>query len=331
MKTKLSFLALALCLGLALTFALAACTGGSGSHEEESSSSRGGNVPMSSDVADAQLIFTVDDPPNDIYANFNSDRIELLGIFSAGNADAMKTLEFIPSGWVKYNGNEVNSKITIPESKNTYLNLSNEDAFVYLDNKNLGNDCGKKEVQVKACLENKDNKERCTSHKYEFNRPESYCATSSAGGASSSSAAAWKFGSKEGPKSAALNSKIEISGFSASFTLTDPDIPGVQANISVSGGNVRYTNVNYTLDGDPDNGFNDYPVPNKSYPSNLFKNMTGAQSSMDIEGLNEYYIITASSGNDKYLVRIEYKTGSSNPTEWPKTIYYWKVLEGPNL
>jgi len=329
MKTKLSILALLLCLGAALTLVLAACSTSSAGNGEGDSSSSTGNVNLSSPVETSELLFTVGD--EDTYVNLNSDKIELLGIYNAAPADPILKLEFSPTGWVKYDGNVVNSAITGQPDLGTYINLGNKDAYVDLTNNSIG--CGDQTVGVQACLKKgEDGKDRCTSHLYKFNKPNSYCATSSSGGSgtrSSSSEATWRFGSKEGPISAGKNSEKEIPGFSARFTLSEKTVDGIDLTaISISGGNIRYTDVNYT---DGDVGFDGYPVSNKDYPSKIFR-LTQPVQSMDMENLNEYYIITASSGSDRYLIRVEPKDGpAGSPGDWDKKVYYWKVLEGPNL
>jgi hypothetical protein len=121
-----------------------------------------------------------------------------------------------------------------------------------------------------------------------------------------------------------FNAQKSISGFSAEFTLKEKEVNGTPiVEISISSGNIRYTNVGFYQHFD-DNG---YPESNKSYPNNIFA-LTGPSESIDIE-LNEYYIVT--SGNDRYLIRIEPVGGPGTPPDWPMKIYYWKVLEGPNL
>jgi len=335
MKTKLSFLALPPCLGLALIFALAACGGGGGSGDGDSSSSGGNSGNLSSQETDAQLIFDVDDPPNDIYPNLGSDKIELLGSFNAGSLDPIVKLEFFPSGVVSYNGNIVNSAITsnLPNS-GTFISLTNQDTYVDLK-KVTG--CGQKEVDVRACLADKDGKtNRCTSYKYKYERPDSYCATSSSGGGgarSSSSEAMWKFGQKQGPLSVQKNTETEIPGFSVKFTLKDPagDV-GVGVDISISGGKIRWTEASYNAESDKSGFTGEYPEPNHAYPNSIFRSMTGPSENMSIPNLDEYHLLTANSGNDKYLIRIEPRDGpGQSPGDWPKKVYYWKVEDGPNL
>jgi len=327
MKTKLSFLALLISLGLALTFALAACSGGGGSGDGDSSSSNGDNVHFSSAAESEQIRKEGFD-----FIVTSSGIVELSGIFHAASADPILTLDFFPHGWVKFDGNVVNSPIT-SFSDNTYIMLRNYDAEVDLTNSSI--DCGAREVKVSACAKKIGNNENCSEYIYKFEKPASYCATSSSGGGgarSSSSEATWKFGSKEGPISAADKAEKEIPGFSAKFTIKEQTVAGIDlVTISISGGNIRLTSVPYNAEDDKSGFTNGYPEPNKAYPNSIFKNMTSASQSMDIENLNEYYIITASSGSDRYLIRVEPKEGpAGSPGEWPKKVYYWKVLEGPN-
>jgi len=318
MKTKLSFLAFALCLGVALTFALSACDSGSGSkHEETSSSSKGGGDNFSSARESEQIRqsgfgFTV---------NTNSDKVELSGTFSGSPDDPIKSLEFSPSGWVKYDGQVRNSVITMSVPS---VNLSNKDTEVDLLNSSI--DCGARQVKVTACAAKNGNEENCSEYIYRFEKPASYCVSSSSANIlSSSSQAMWKFGSKSGPvevTETSQNSQKEIPGFSAKFTLKEIEVNTVdEMNMSISGGNIRWLNMNWVI-----TFSGGYPEAGKPYPNNIL-GITESQSSMKVE-LEEYYIISAS-GSDKYLVRVE--TESGNPGAWPKKVFYWKVDEGPNL
>jgi len=318
MKTKLSFLVLLLCWGVALTLALAACGGGTSTSEESSSSKGGGPVNLSSAVTSTQIV----KDGFGINPNYNSDKIELEGIFTASAADQILTLEFNPAAWVKYD------KPTLPKIS---ISLTNYDAVVDLTNNDIP--CARNnKVGVIACAKKIENQENCSSHNFEFDRPDSYCSSASGGGAppSSSSQATWKFGSRGGPLSANKDASLSIPNFSPTFTLSDPGVPGIQAGISVSGGNIRNTNVNYNIE-NSNIGFDGYPESGTSYPNSIFRYMDGPSQSKDIEVLNDYFIISTTSG-DRYLIRVEPKDGpGGTPDPWPKKIYYWKVEEGPSF
>jgi len=313
MKTKLSFLAFALCLGVALTFALSACdSGGGGSKSETSSSSKGGGDDKFSSARESEQIGK---SGFDFYVNTGSDKVELSGIFTGSPADHILKLEFSPSGWVKYDGQVRTSVINLDAVS---INLSNKDTEVDLKNSDI--DCGARKVKVTACAAKIGNEENCSEHIYEFEKPASYCASSSSANIASSSSVMWRFGSKEGPISVSENATKDIG--SMRITLKEQEVNGTtECNASVSGGNIRYTNVNFNINFD-DEG---YPESNKQYPNSIFSRMESPSTSMLVD-LAEYYLLVPSSG-DKYLVRIE----GSTPSEWPKKIYYWKVEEGPNL
>jgi len=318
MKTKLSFLALPLCLGLALIFALAAC-GGGGSDGEGSSNSNGSNsspTPYSSAVKDDDGFITFDPDAPTIEVWCGGNKCYLLGNISAPPKVPIKKLEFIgiPSDAISYTG------APVTESSNT-TSISLNDAEIDLTKSSIT--CGEHTFTVKVCLD-----AACSAGKYAtkngtFAKPSDFCQSSSPSVMSSSSVAMWKFGAKE---TAQVGDGGQRNIGSASITLRDEAMGGIDVvSMSVSNGRVRYTNINFDI-----NGFvGGYPVPNTDYPHSIF-NLESPEIKIAVQ-INEYYLIIPNSG-DKYLVRVEPKDGpDGSQGVWPKVVQYWKAEGGPEL
>jgi len=299
-----------------------------GSGIEVSSSSAGNVVVGSSSSGDDNGGYV---PPIEIESEsivladtstyVGSEKVQIYGKFLASRSDPILSLEFTPSGWVKYKGEVQTSKIT--GLSETFINLNNSE----VDLSNPAIMCGTNIcVAVVACASGN----KCTNGLFCFEKPAELCSTSSSSGggvSSSSQQVMWTFGAQEGPLSFSDGNTKSISGFS--ITLRNKEANGVQiVEISISDGNIRYTNVNYVADNDTE-GFDNYPEPNHPYPNSIFKLMQSPVTSLEIENLNEYYIITGS--NDRYLIRVEPVGGPGTPPDWPMKVRYWKVTDGPSF
>jgi len=321
MKTKLSFLALPLCLGLALTFVLAACSSGSGSKPDEgnSSNSNNGGTPYSSNVQDEDGFITFDPDDPSIGVDRMGNKYYLQGTISSPNRVPIKKLEFITtgSGWISYKDEPVTRPIDLDVN---YIYLV--DAEINLTNSSIP--CGTHRFTVKVCLD-----AACSTGKFgtkngTFEKPaDEFCLSSSAGGGgvSSSSEVKWRFGTKE---TASVGDGGSRSIGSASITLKDEKVNGADTPyMTVTNGRVRYAGINFDID----SFVNGYPQSNIDYPNNIF-HLESSQTKTDVQ-INEYYLIITNSG-DKYLVRVEPRDGPDGAQSlWPKVVHYWKAEGGP--
>lgn len=332
MKTRLFFLALPLCfcLGLVLTFGLAACdNGGGGKHEDSSSSGAVYNPSSANPEGDSIYIsnFKLGEPVDGI--------ITLAGMVNTkGSATRIRRLEFITQagktqpGWVSYDNSPVTGPIVNIEAKVINLNKAKID----LTNSAIG--CGSHNITVKACPD-ATKEVGCQSDNGTFERPQSYCLPSSSSGAqSSSSEAVWKF---DAVVSAELEKDEEKSmGTGASFKIIEYLVgTSTVTAVSITNGTIKeLPNMPTTFDNSTDLG---YPVADKEYPdgrkfiaeasTNICPSKDNSSNKPCIDITKEfYYLIYSSSGNDKYLIRFEPK---SDWIEWPKVAKYWRVKVSP--
>jgi len=314
MKTKLSFLALPLCLGLALTFALAACDSGGGSKEKGTSSGSGSTYQPSSDANDAQGLITMDFQGVDCNDDGRGyDGIcQLMGSISTGNSVTIVKVSVTTenSDWVSYNGGRADN-ITTPTN---YFKLNN----VEIDLTKPTMLCNKEySITVKACLDPACNTGNFAQSTKKFTKPQYFCNKSSSGGGSgtpsSSSEAVYKFGPKNTDGMTAGKNEVKNLG-SASFKLEEGEGGDL---ISAIGGTLSL--VPYAFSDDyPDPG----PVANTPYSAADIP----VQAPMQSGGLqiDDYYLlIPTASGGDRYLIRIR------TYNNWPKNVDYWKVMEYP--
>lgn len=187
MKTKLSFLALPFCLGLVLTFVIAACSSGdspNGPSNSSNSNSGGGNsYSRPPDVDDAEVVFS---------SNFDvvveGNLVVFTGNVDGSSKDHIVKLEFLTNGkaqgWVTYKDDPVTGPISMDIST---VVLSKAE----IDLTNSAIPCGTHSVTVGACIQSG----KCSQKSKDFTKPESMCAVSSSDAApSSSSEAVWVFG-----------------------------------------------------------------------------------------------------------------------------------------
>ena len=313
MKTKLSFLALPLCLGLALVFALAACDGSTSGPPNggESSTSNGGGGTSSPESP----VYKVNG--SDIYVDNSSEKIELMGKFEAAvPAYKMVSLQFNKPG-VIYDNRDVGTNIINFDSTQS-INMNRG----YIPFASIP-DCGEKTITATVCHKQGV---ACGEHTFKYKKPDDYCATSSAGGnVSSSSEAKWKFGAR-GTLQALNGSENSIPGSSIRFTFTQVGEEFGYTNISVAGGGNarRWTSANCY--GNYEDAFdNDCRIKdNYELPGAAFSFETAPR----LNNKNDYYLITA--GSERYFIRTEGKGGPDGDWDFPMTIQYWK-MEGPNL
>jgi hypothetical protein len=300
MKTRLSFLALPFCVGLVLTFVLAACTsdGGGGSGGSNSSSSGAVYTP-SSEVSASEVVFDgfgVGEPEYDI--------IILKGYIDAAPADPIVKLEFkgIQPGWVSYKDAPVNGSVSLNTSR-----VKLADYEIKLENPSIP--CGSHNFTVEACTA----KNTCSTKNGTFTKEAYLCALSSSAGAllSSSSEATWKFGAPV-IVDASINTQIPMgTGY---LRIVEDSQSGI---IEVTNGKIR--RVEAISDDDV--------VPGKSYSSSesLLGSKPATALSDDLQN-NEYYMVYLND-NSKYLVQFTKKGASWS--SWPKTCTYWLALESP--
>ncbi len=310
MKAKLSFLALPLCLGLVITFVLAAC-----SSETTTDNSQGGNSSessnnyLSSDVkADGTVDiygFAVETSGSKVYISGNVEgsieepivRVEVLGL---------------QPSWISYNSEGSNPKTYSPGVKTVSIDIE-------LDLTQSSIECGKDyAVTLKACIDANCSAGKFATKSGTFKKdPAYFCATSSAGGTplSSSSEISWVFG---GPQFADVPVNTSIPLGSGSFKLTGDDQLEAQPVITVSGGTIRRAE---SLGGDDD------VVPGKAYSSreNVLGSKVPSGSTEDVQN-QELYIVYLSGGN-KYL--LQFTKGAESFASWPKKCTYWLATESP--
>jgi len=307
MKTKLSFLALPLYVGLIFTFVLAACGGGSGGGESEvSSSSIVGGYTSSGSTNEA--IISVDEFYTEPGA---SGKINVLGVISATKAVPVVKVEFTTS-WIT--AVDYGLPIKTVDLTGTYIDLTNPAI-----------PCGEHEIGVKGCTDatcKVSAESAVATANAKFEKPQSYCNSSSSEAIpSSSSEASWVFGAGT-PGTAAVNVSQSIGP--GSFKLTGDGVMDTQPGLEITGGTVRDLGL-ISMCGD-----DDVPVVGKPYPSaSCLGNTVPTKPSLDPDfGVQHkgYYLIYfgSSAPYTIYLVRFEVL-----PPTWPKNYTYWPVTEHP--
>lgn len=308
MKTKFSFLAQPLCLGLALAFILIACTSGKTDEPDPSSTSGGGvsNVPppLSSAVEIPEVKFD----GFGVDATSQYEKVSLMGTANGSAAVPIVKVEFlgIQSSWISFS----------PTLPSPIVKLAN----AVIDLSNSAIPCGTHNIQVKACLD-----QGCSAGKFgtsevkTFEKPAYMCAVSSSSiTLSSSSKTPWKFGQ---PTVAEVSLGESVSIGTGSFKLSGDD---TQPDIQVVGGKIRETVVP-----DSDDGI----VPGNAYSSEESPRGLGSTppTSSDLGDLGvqkgDFYLIYLNSG-DKYLVRFT-PAGGVSWANWPKTCTYWLATQSP--
>jgi len=301
MKTKLSLLALPLCLGLALTLALVAC-GSDGPTNSTPSSSSGLPPPLSSEVSNPEVKIS-----DDFAVSVTYEIGDIIGKIDGSGNNPITKIEFTPSGWVQ------TRNITLPSPS---INLTGK-ADIDLTNSSI--QCGKPQtIQVQACAE-----KICSSKNATFEKPAYLCEPSSSSGASSSSEAGWRFGPPTNANIDKLNDDVNI-GSAGSFILRSEDNNPKDGtpDMVVTGGKVRSV-VSQNLISEK-NG----QIPTTTYSAaDLGKNVPASNVS-DEPATDESYFLVYFDNGDKYLVYFE--RGGSRWSEWPKKCTYWKAIESPS-
>jgi len=314
MKTKLSFLALPFCLGLVLTFVIAACSSGGGSGPEpgKSSGSTGGpSLNLSSEQSGEKIDFS-----DDFEVYVSNELVLMKGTIDATSKEPIVRLEFITQngssqpGWVKYKDDPVTGPLTV---STPFVKLN--DVEIDLNNESIS--CGSHSITIKACTDPNCPAGKVASRNGSFVKPEQMCVSSSSAGApSSSSEAVWVFGA---PQSGDANYNSSITVGSGSVKLIGADEHDTQPDVEVSGGKIR--RVDAVEDDDI--------VPGKPYSSKkgAFGSDPATSSNLQDEGLqqDDYYLIYLS-GGDVYLIQFSKKTIWP---EYPKTYTIWRATEHP--
>jgi len=313
MKTKLSFLALPLCLGMVLALVLAACSDGGKSPNgpQPSLSSSGGVVYQpSSEVKNEQVVFS-----ENFGVSVEFETVVLTGTISSPQTAPIVRLEFTTSqaGWVSYKGTLVNGPISV----NTPLVKLN-DAEIDLKNPNIP--CGvPQNLSVKACLDANCSPNKYSTRNGSFEKPAHLCAalSSSAGAPSSSSSAVWKFG--QSTVVDALSGTPITIGTGSILLYGDNS---TQPDMKVTNGKIRRAGAIE----------DDDVIPGKAYSSDESVGLGTSIPTLDKldgdDGLQngEYYMVYLND-NSRYLVQFTPKTTWG---AWPKTCTYWLATESPN-
>jgi len=303
MKTKFSFLAVSLCLGVGLVFALAACStdkkhndGG----DEGSSSSSEPAPPKESNPNIEFSNFGVNEPNLDSIVTMTG-MIRAKGKDVDGNDFFITKLEFktqnseAQPGWVSYNG----AKVTKPLEPNIgSINLSN----AKIDLKNTSIRCQPQPywITVRACIDDK-----CGSEEGEFTKL-CHVSSSSAVGVSSSSQGAWVFDARGTLNGITENAEQTLGAvrFKLEFT--------ADLVITMVGGGEIKVFVMPDID----------PVKDTEYPN--FEIGSALNNNKIIP--NDPYIICSgncsSASSERYLIRF------LRPT-FPNNAEHWKVKRSP--
>jgi len=305
-----------LCLGLVLTFILAACTSEKNEPDPGTSSPSGGSAPaqLSSAVVIPEIKF------EDFGIEVEYDKVILMGKIKAAVVEPGVRLEFlgVQPGWVSYKNAPVNGPLTISSSE---VRLSDTE----IDLTNQAINCGSYSIQVKACAD-ANCKKFSTSDPAAFEKPAYLCAalSSSATEISSSSEAVWIFGAPTPIPEIGANATVAIGTY-GSIKLTGDAYMESQPGIAVIGGTIRATGLSSFGDID------DTPVMGKSYSSGeSFLGSSVPTSSTfgnDLEGVQQkdYFLIYF--GTTVCLVRFEPKAASW--ASWPKQGTYWVATVHP--
>jgi hypothetical protein len=311
MKTKQFFLALPFCLGVVLTFMLAACPGGSDSPSDGESSSSA-NVPVSSAVIDTtgNIVITVE--PN---VDLADAEVRLRGQVDAGNLHIV-SLRFIPDGWVKYNGAIMSSEQTWAENDGpTNITLTSR---TVIDLKQGNIPCGGISVSVEACTILENGQRVSPQTPVFFTKPQSYCNSSSSVEQSSSSEAVWKFGTLNSFEVLQSGTSKTGTGTIGSIDITLDENDGLKINLT--NGKIQW--LGGINDFEPTTA-DTYPVVGKAYPDSKFKDKESFATVLDIVN-KDYYFVYSNDNSNKYLMRCE-----ASSYTWPKTVKYWPVTESP--
>jgi len=335
MKTKLSFLALpSLCLGIVLTFVLAACSSdsssGSGNEPGTSSNSGGGEKPPSSAVQGKLVISNLGVERR----NSNSPIFDVIGIVEGSTSAKVLKVEFhldkASSNWIYDSDKQpVNSAINIDAPGALSFPLSNY--YIDLSSKDFGSYCGPLKFWVKACADDKCAVDPTTSNTVEFQRDQSFCNPSSSSQtvqSSSSEAKRWKFGTATEVEISGLDEWITISGTSLSFALLESD---GQPDLEVKGGaGLRKANTLCGADDIEPGTY--YDVKDSKSGLECLGDAVGTKNkislaSPDDPSVSEGDYIFIYSGNNIYL--LHFQKGADRWRMWPKKCTYWKALENP--
>ena len=311
MKTKLAFFALPLSLGLVLAFVLAACESGGGGSPEPSSSSGGTYTPSSAFVPDEISFPELQIEPDIMDANRLSINVSII----AAAATPITKLEFKPSGIVSYTGPTTWSA----EDGQTMLKLSGVNTWIDLTDASIS--CGENQgFEVIVCIATGATPpELCSNQPGSFNKPQSYCqSSSSAEEVSSSSSQVVVFGSMTEIE---VNKNVAASIGSASFTLRETD-NGI--NIEFSSGTIRSSGLANIADFENSSG-EGAPMPGKEYPGNKLSGMGEPYTKIEEMQSDFYYLIETITG-ERYLAWFRiFRTGEFPIDKWPKPVKYWRV------
>ncbi|MCL1955686.1 MAG: hypothetical protein FWF63_00055 [Fibromonadales bacterium] len=317
MKTKLSFLALSLCLGIVLTFVLAACSTNDPVQGSGSSSSAGATHTPSSNVDNPGVVeirnFELD-------ATTSSDKIYISGKVEATKANPIVRIEFITtgSGWVSFDDKPVTGPITLPGVSSVQLS----DARIDLMNPSIP--CATHYLTVKACIDEKCSAGKFTQESKQFTKPEMLCALSSSGGeVSSSSEAVWVFAPPSPDAEVPLNGSVQVG--SGSFKLSGDE---GQPDMEVFGGKVRPVVALGTDDVEPGKSYSSKESLLGSTPATAIK-LSNIRCGGDpcVVQNGDYYLIYLD-GGDKYLVQFKKAPGHTWP-DWPKACTLWRATVSP--
>jgi hypothetical protein len=304
MKAKLSFLALPLCLGLVLTFVLAACSSGGGTNGSGGSSSNS-NTVYSSEIAPEGTVDIVG-----FNVQTQGERVYITATIEATKDEPIVKLEItgIPMNWLSYS-----NLGEFQRGVKTFI----LDAEIDLNEPSIKCSDNPHKFTVKACINDACGPQKYTFKEGEFNKPDYLCNLSSSGGAvSSSSEAVWMFGAPQF-SDIVFNNPVTVGSGSVKATGDEG-----QPDIEVSNGKIRHV-MSLGVD-------DDEIVPGKSYSSkeSALGSKPAETSKLDgDDGMQnkEYYLIYLNDGG-KYLIRFDAKT--SWP-DWPKRCTYWLATESP--
>ncbi|GBU23943.1 hypothetical protein R83H12_00563 [Fibrobacteria bacterium R8-3-H12] len=273
----------------------------------DSSSSAGGGVAIPPAVVSVVITF------DSISTTVDADKIYILGLIAGTKNSPIEILEFEPAGWVEYTG-------SLPQ---VYISLGTK-ASIDLTNKDIP--CGYHYVAAMACIkiEGQPNKcpDCCANQIGYFDKPESYCVSSSSVGASSSAGIEWKFGNMETQNIAGEASQITISG-AIKFNLSVFN-NGLDVNVTMASNSyiIELHSPTWLEDSTPAG----YPLPGKGYSNSLFRDRDPQKNVLGITA-EDYYLVL--SGSTRYLIRFEPIEGAW--TEFPLKVLYWPVTQSPDL
>jgi len=325
MKTKLSFLALPFCLGVVLTFVIAACSSSDSNPDPGPGGNSAGNSPGISSAVESGSVELNGFDVVDGSEYGKPDKVLILGKFDRiGRETYIKKLDLGPHGLVTYDGSLVNSQITLPP-ETEYVTLTNN---AFIDLKTV-KECKKIDIEVKACVDDACSAGNFAGDTKPFTIPAKYCASSSSATVPSSSSATrvWVFGDPTTKNIEALDEVVEV-GSGITFKLTeDPAAPDLEV---LGGGKIRMamTGPDKIVPGTAYNAYNErtdaeelgdkIPTASKlseSSPDNLAVQAT------------DYYFIYA--GNDKYLLQFSKCASCERFSKWPKVCTIWKATKWP--